>query len=120
MRHHLLLRFPCLICKDSLLHSSGGCKSELKVSARLLSPEASPCGLHMAVFPSCLYIIILFVSLSYSHVYVVRRVMLVWVCAPMHAGICVHAFTCMWQPEENVRFFLNYSPPHFLRCVFVV
>lgn len=44
-----------------------------------------------------------FVPLFCSHVYVARCVMLVWVCAPMHASICVRVFTCMWRPEDSGR-----------------
>lgn len=48
---------PCLLSRDVLAGRSEGWKAEVNVSARFLSPGASRCGLRVAVFSSCLYMV---------------------------------------------------------------
>ena len=54
---------------ETFSHNSGGYKSKVKVSAGLVPSEASPLGLHMAIFSLCphvAFLLCVFVSLISS------------------------------------------------------
>lgn len=80
-----------------LARSSRGWKAEVNVSARFLSLEASRCDSRVDIFSSCLYVVTpAYVFVLIPCVCLGGRSMWVWLCKHVHAGICVHVFTCIW------------------------
>lgn len=102
-------------------------KAEAKVSARFLSPEASPCSLQMALFPSCLFMVApvgVFVLFSC----VCGEVRHVSLCVCTYACkclcTCVHMYVAargQWHTSSSVACHVTFNIDVFLlfKCVCV-
>lgn len=88
-------RLPRLVSRDVLARNSGGWKAEVNVSGSLLSLEASRCGLRVALFSSCLYMV------TPAYVFVLISCVCLWGgprwcgCVNICMRVSVHVFTCI-------------------------